>query len=289
VYPLHLVFLLIFVGVEFARLAAATMSAHAPGGPVFSGPEIFSALIAHLFLLHGLGISIHEVVFNGPSWSISVEFFMYLLFGMLVLRAGKFVLPAATVISVLAMAALWLPAEERLWMLLRGLAGFFAGCVASGWAGRVSAADTRWPAGAPVVPAAALCLLLGFKAPYASVDFLIYPITAWLVVALVVSRDGAPRRLLRCHPLVRLGTLSYSIYMSHVLALVVVNRAVRVFLDRPEAAVARRLVPQLGLSEALLACCIVLALVVALSFLSYRLIEQPCREWSRRVAFAAAR
>src|SRR3954452_336502 len=75
IYPLHLLSLLIFVlliGVGLERTARST-------------PLDF---LYNLMLLQAWGVTDH-LSFNSPSWSISAEFFCYLIFPLLMLLARK--------------------------------------------------------------------------------------------------------------------------------------------------------------------------------------------------------
>tara|TARA_Y100000590_G_scaffold467985_1_gene648879 strand:- start:1110 stop:2156 length:1047 start_codon:yes stop_codon:yes gene_type:complete len=84
-YPLHLLTLLIFIIIEIIKLLVENYtnlkSTYAP----FSGFNNFYSLIANFFLLHGW----YGWSFNLPSWSISTEFYTYLIFALVVLNTQK--------------------------------------------------------------------------------------------------------------------------------------------------------------------------------------------------------
>ena len=80
-YPLHVLTLLIFVMVEIAKYFLSTEFS------IFSNTEPFTinntrSFIHNLFLTHAF-LPLNS--FNIPSWSISVEFYAYLLFSLIVL------------------------------------------------------------------------------------------------------------------------------------------------------------------------------------------------------------
>ena len=74
IYPLHLFMMIAFVGFEFVRLVLAQLRS-ADVAP-FTGGFGLDSLLTNLFLLQGIGFE-HRLTWNGPSWSISAEFFTY--------------------------------------------------------------------------------------------------------------------------------------------------------------------------------------------------------------------
>jgi len=72
-YPLHFAVLLAFILVDVLQIVFdfGQSAVYAP----FSAPgETPQAILAMLFLAHSLGLT-DILAFNGPSWSISVEFY----------------------------------------------------------------------------------------------------------------------------------------------------------------------------------------------------------------------
>ena len=87
VYPLHLVTLL--AGLLFRLLRIGLVTA----GVVIAAPAAFEvnnfySFVLNIFLLHSMG-SIDYLSWNAPSWSISVEFYTYLVFGLVMLLAQR--------------------------------------------------------------------------------------------------------------------------------------------------------------------------------------------------------
>lgn len=80
-YPLHIATLAALVTFALARTALAP----GPFNPrdMFDGWMFdFSALFTNVLLVHGLGFESH-LTWNFPSWSISTEFYTYLVFAMI--------------------------------------------------------------------------------------------------------------------------------------------------------------------------------------------------------------
>jgi peptidoglycan/LPS O-acetylase OafA/YrhL len=107
IYPLHIAIVLLFVLVELARVCAQSR------GDIFTMRRAFTAdasplaFLSNTFLAHGLGVHDH-LTFNGPSWSISVEFWTYLVFALVCLGTGMRTKATAMTAALLACGGAWL-------------------------------------------------------------------------------------------------------------------------------------------------------------------------------------
>ncbi|QFS84820.1 acyltransferase [Roseivivax sp. THAF197b] len=81
-YPLHIVMLFVFLGIEIIKYLAQIYLNLDANNRAFSANNT-SSFIANLLLIHDWILS--EVTWNYPSWSISSEFYTYLIFGASVL------------------------------------------------------------------------------------------------------------------------------------------------------------------------------------------------------------
>ncbi|MGY4458041.1 acyltransferase family protein [Bradyrhizobium sp. LB13.1] len=87
VYPLHIVMLIANLLFRLLRIGLVT------AGVVVAAPAAFEvnnaySFVLNVFLLHSMGF-IDYLSWNAPSWSISVEFYTYLVFGLIVLLAQR--------------------------------------------------------------------------------------------------------------------------------------------------------------------------------------------------------
>ncbi|WP_404533715.1 acyltransferase family protein [Bradyrhizobium ottawaense] len=87
VYPLHIVMLMANLLFRLLRIGLVM------AGVVVAAPAAFEVNNAYSFglnvlLLHSMGF-IDYLSWNAPSWSISVEFYTYLVFGLIVLLAQR--------------------------------------------------------------------------------------------------------------------------------------------------------------------------------------------------------
>jgi peptidoglycan/LPS O-acetylase OafA/YrhL len=275
-YPVHVVFLFLWLVIEVARYVAATRGLHAPVTEPFR-ENSWTAFVENLFLVQALGFSHDAGTFNGPSWSISVEFYAYLVFAVLVLLTRRAFLAVAVAIAGLGLVLVASGSADSFGALVDCLTGFFIGCLVS-----IAAARTPPPAAASTV-AVLLFLSVLMIWPLPAAMIVIYPLSAFLVFALVNER-GFGARALSLAPLRWLGRISYSLYMSHALVFwcagVVLAKLIGADLSAP-AEDRYATLPPLGAAFAYAA---MLALALAVAAATYHLIETPGRRWSRKRA-----
>jgi len=281
-YPVHLLFLTVFLGLECLKLVLAATGLFAIQVPAFEAND-GPALLANVLLIHAFMPAEWTGTFNGPSWTISVEFYCYLLFGGLVLFLNRFRRLIVASVALLGLANLTWPMIEN-YQVIRCLAGFFTGCVAAEICRARPAAN--WPGWTQGLAAAALLVFLwimprGFGHPLVGVALL----TALLILTIVKGVDGPVRRVLRSPPLLWLGAVSYSLYMAHYLAIYVMAQLLLRFSPHPLAVVDDNALPQLPLWEAVIVYALLISAALGLSWLCWRWVERPCRALSRRLIF----
>jgi peptidoglycan/LPS O-acetylase OafA/YrhL len=260
--PLHWLTLLAFAGIGVA---------------VYFGVHVkvpdrydWQCFLPSLLLVHSLNLC-HRLTFNYPSWSISVEMLIYLLFPLFCIAARRspWILVAAALCIIGWLAFSGLPGHDpsQFWVDLtyaggfeRGVPSFLIGMCLYLWRDKLA-----------IVPRPELSFyvaLLGFLAlGFAGVmPFLLLPVV-YLVAALAVSADiqgkisALPARLSVG------GQLTYSLYLLHPLAGTVLL-----------SFVGQRL---LGLDGfAMLAWCIIVAVLLPVgAYLSFVWFETPMRRW----------
>lgn len=308
-YPLHIVTtataLLAVIGVQTAKLILAayglTIGTEAPFAVEFFNLKLLGL---DLLLLQGVGIMRMEI-HNYPSWSISVEFWLYLVFALLMLairgRAARIAVSAAIVVLCLAyFVTYWSTAPEALRTLdtrglPKGMLSFFQGVLLyhlyqriRPWLdeapGAAAHGERRQEApgldgprdrglalgalSAAQVAAAGLALYLVDQQHLLGTYQLLIPFAFALLVLLVLPDRGLVASLLQTRPIQWLGRHSYSIYLTHVTVLTV--------LDWPG-----RTVPEPAKHLVVL---VSLGVVFAFSALTYRYVEAPWRERGKRIA-----
>lgn len=277
-YPVHLLFLLVFLGFEVAKAVVLSGGAQGANSGAFADNDL-RAFVENVFLLNGV-LPDRPFTYNYPAWSISVEFWTYLIFALIVVlfrpwRVAVFGLVAAVALSLLA-----LDQTAGFDNLLKCLAGFSLGCLI---AAATRAVPRLLPGGTVALAGAALLAFLLFKPRHVG-DLWVFPLSVLLVTCIVTARDGSVLTALRARALVWLGVISYSVYMSHAAVLWVANQVVRIVSDRPEVAEAHgRMIPQLSAPATMLAALLVAAAVLGLSWLVHRWVERPLRDRARRL------
>jgi peptidoglycan/LPS O-acetylase OafA/YrhL len=280
-YPTHLLFLAIFVLIELSKYFAQTRYGMAMPNSAPFRESNGVALIEQLFLVQAIGPTGNSLTFNSAAWSISVEFYTYVVFGLTVLFADR---AKHAIFAALAAAALALLITRTTFdstVLLRCIAGFFSGCLTAALAERMKA---RLHPALSVAVFVTLLVFLQFK-PDNSFDPVTYLLSAALILTLVCSGRGWLRSALGWKAITWLGTVSYSIYMSQTMVVWVVNQVFRVVLKAPAVMREDRMTPQLPVVEAAVGYLIVVGCVLLISQITYKLVEAPFREWSRDLVF----
>jgi peptidoglycan/LPS O-acetylase OafA/YrhL len=185
-------------------------------------------LLWQLTLLQAWGVAASPG-WNVPSWSISAEWFAYLLFPLLapalmwVRERGIAVLIAVAVLA--AMTLLFAMADWPLntWVGAPALARVFGEFLCGAALCRAVALSHKSaaPRGDTLATGAFLAFLFG--ASMGLQDFVLVAFLALTIFGTATS-TGPVRRVLASGPLVWLGEISYSLYMVHFPVLIVVRR-----------------------------------------------------------------
>jgi peptidoglycan/LPS O-acetylase OafA/YrhL len=259
-WPLHVTVLMAFVGVSLIEGDLNHDERHSVG-----------AIFTNLLLVHGLGMH-RDLTWNGPSWSISVEAALYVVFALLaLLRWRVWAYFALIAVSLVALAT-WAPqgmASTFDFGIFRGLAGFFTGALL-----------TRLPPLRLGLAGEVAVILVTGTFVWFNHFTVLAPAVFGLAVYVFAHASGPITKGLEGVVFNKLGEWSYSTYMNHAAVVAVIWK----------------LGPMLGLKEsdgmlispspelsAIIAVVYVLA-VVAASAVTYRFLEQPGRDLFNRWA-----
>ncbi len=285
-YPLHLTMLGVFLLFECVTLFEQTR--YGIGGAPAFGLNGAKAFFSQLALVQAFGINADDT-FNGPSWSISTEFWTYAVFAVvLILVSRRHLTAAASAIVVLAVSVFLVRhqglthSSDRL-SEARCLYGFFSGVIACSVYGEWKSAKSL--GSRPALAAIAAIILLIVAKPSQLFDLLMPPLSAVLIVSLGLARGSRIGRALTTPPMLFLGKVSYSIYMVHMAVIWLVMQGLRFGLHLQAAPYPgepdRQLIqvsPLLG--DALMLG--VIGVVLLLSHVTFTRIEAPLRSWSRK-------
>ncbi len=277
-YPLHFFTLLLFVILFYIS------------GRPESDFENPLAIVTNLLLIHSFGI--HSLFnWNVPSWSISAEWWSYMLFPVLALLLSKnkkiaipFLLVLATVIYIGILYYLprvnffnpKTPAPHNLdvtydYGFLRGFAGFMMGMVTY-----------------TVYQQKALYIFFGknimgffgvglalFTLHIGINDALYIPVFMLLVLT-VAANEGFIYKICQLKPLQYIGDISYSIYLMHLIILFMTIEPLLGNMGYTNRLFGENVLPfWTGLGV----CSLFITEVIVISSLTYYGIEKPCRKW----------
>ena len=286
-YPVHLLFVLPFAALEVAKYVAfRRYGMMGSSGVAPSIANIVTTFVANLFLVQGLGVTENPTPFNFPNWSISTEFYTYLVFaiGMLCFSRRGFRVFAIAIVALSVGALVGFGAKlGDLGNMPRCLSGFFFGCLTraafEGWRGRTLQRD--WPSW--IAALALLLLSLRWHSPVQGATWLeqlAMPISALLIVTLLLTPTSRLNRLLNTRPLRWLGEISYSLYMSHAIVQWVARQLCKPFETAVVVDGTAR--DRLPLALGIAAYVLVTLVTLLVARISYLLVEAPLRDKARR-------
>jgi peptidoglycan/LPS O-acetylase OafA/YrhL len=289
-YPLHFAILIAFVALELIRYQFNG----AFGGELgqkFYGPNSVEAIFTNILLIQGLHV--HDgLTWNMPSWSISVEFYTYAIFAIFLLVLKGWIYALVLFIVVAAPISLFILVghidAQYDFGLIRCVLGFFVGFFCfdvymiikrtEKLLAIVSATEME------IICAGVVILFVSFCGD--GTVSLAAPAAFGFAVITFSFEGGLLSKALKARPFVFLGALSYSIYMTHML----VQLGMRYTLQLTEKITGMSFFSGGTIGAEMwqgdIAYPISLALVVAVSYLTYNFIEQPGRRHTRKLAKA---
>jgi peptidoglycan/LPS O-acetylase OafA/YrhL len=301
-WPLHLAVLAAFVASTVAKGMLGTLGLVQGDGPIFEGTRDWPAIFTNLVLIQALGIHDSDT-WNAPSWSISVEFYTYLLFALAcflaTMRRRRLPLSIAAVIAFGAALIVWLFSPQLLettydFGLWRCVYGFFVGHLAyRAWQTLASRQRSAAWAGAMEVPLVVVVVCFATYLGSGKTTMLAPLVFAAAVVCFAIE-SGRLSRLLLTRPFALLGKWSYSIYMVHAFIIHCLWTVLKLRSDPNSPLIADMLmpgtegmVPTIVLGGRINGDIAVLAYVAAVlitAMLTYRFIEEPGRRFFNRIA-----
>ncbi|WP_246207807.1 acyltransferase family protein [Bradyrhizobium rifense] len=293
VYPLHIVMLFVTLLFRLVRIGLVMAGIIVAVPTVFEVNNAYSFFL-NVFLLHSLGF-VHYLNWNAPSWSISVEFYTYLVFGVVVLIAQRLgSLRWLYVLALLLAAASWFTLAVILdkrdlgaqydFGLLRCFTSFFLGVltvkIVSLLPSSIRGANVYLLGAFQLASMVATVGNVWLVEAYPWISFAA-PLTfaVFLGSLLAFPNAAVVPPMLVARPLVWLGARSYSIYMVHAFVVLLAEYFVRALGARPVAAL-DAVYPGLSTTLNLV---VVLAAVLVLSNLTFRYIELPGGRWTKNI------
>lgn len=261
------------IAVEYGQAALL----HSPSAMNYTIPTAGDVL-SMLTMTHGLDVFDH-LILNTPSWSISVEFYTYLLFGAVCLLTNRTLrIPVYIAILVIGLGfCVWASVglhdclKKGGCMSLtydfgypRSVFSFFLGALTY-----LASRRVRLPVVVlQVLGVATLIVLFSFTDAVPAIAFG-FPFAFALLILSTCQDKGLLADILKARPFQILGTRSYSIYLMHMpLVMVFGNLAKRVS----------------SIPASILVMTSFVATLIIVSGWTYRFIEDPFRNRFNRYA-----
>lgn len=296
VWPLHAFLLLVFIGIEAMKLWAERRGAVLTI-PAFTGTQAPSTIVPNLLLVHALGFYDY-LSWNVPSWSISTEFWTYVLFALVWVAGGdrrhliSAVLIAVSMAIVMRFSSKGIDVTQD-FGIWRCIAGFLTGVLVQAlW--RATQLELRGRGLAAMeVAGVALAVAFVWAAGTGPLSFAA-PLVFGVLVYVLAFEEGRVSQLLVTRPFQALGAWSYAIYMVNALIVLMIVRlansaermlgrdvwVVKTFPGLPEQKFLT-LGPKIAMDGLAI---VYLAVVIFASAILFRLIETPGRRIANRLA-----
>lgn len=295
IYPLHFCVLMAFVSFDFLQFFV-----HIDGAAInepFSAPgESPRDIIAALFLIHSLNVT-ENLAFNGPSWSVSVEFYTYILFAFILAFAGKFykiIIALAAIISAALLYFIYGELYAKLdYGFLRCVYGFACGSLTwmiyqSTYKNIRQVFQNKYFSNLIETSLLGIVVIYIWFFSFGTLSFAA-PLMFSTLVYIFAFEEGRLSRFLKIKFLTFLGTLSYSIYMIHLfISGKLFALPVRLLENRMNwnlsVEVDGKILYGTNLFYGTLFEVFYLFVVIILSYISYKIIEDPCRAVTKKLA-----
>lgn len=270
IYPLHLFMLMVWV--PYILIKTAIHNYYGIGTNPIETSNIGS-FISNLLLMHSL--SVHDYLgWNFPSWSISVEFYVYVLFGLIILLLHRITVLLSIVTVAGSYLVLYMIDKPNFditydFGVFRCLGGFFLGFLIYRLRPYLKVQETQ-----KALLISISFILLIASLTYEHVRFSHSMMTIFCSSLLIYFISSYHCKNLS-QPLKNFGDVSYSIYMVHLIVVEVVSQAYILSIENmiEENVVVKTMV-----------CVIVVAISLFISKYTYSFIERPAREKLYRYA-----
>lgn len=300
-WPLNAAVMAALVGVETLKLVLVKFFGMSSGALPFDphGYTPLHTIPDHLFMTTALGLR-DGLTWNGPDWSISAEYWTYILIGIIWLATTTRRTAAITVTGIAAAAALIVFSRNGMDAtydlgFVRCLYGFMVGQLV--YVLRSERQGEPPPAAEALEVVALICAIVFVSLPEPGALSFAAPLVFGFVVYAFSFERGPISRALNARPMRTLGDWSYSIYMVHALVWAVFSMGVGVVLRHFGIDVWRVAHAEGGADPALavghrfaldLLFAAYIAGVLVLASLTKRFIEDPGRRYFGRIADAVA-
>ncbi len=286
--PLHLFMLAAFILLECGRYVALQKGMtfnNAPFSEKFAPAEI----LPNALLLQSWTHFSNPLSFNYPSWSISIEYYTYMVFALILSVAVGFRQWVWATVVLVTLMLMYTGNTFFTLESLRGLAYFFTGCLAYTLYLKISQPGQAMFWLLTVLEVAAVAAALLFVVNDFAAKALVASPLFGVIILIFAFDGGAVSRLLAGQFFGFLGKLSYSIYLTHaailfcVVSVFMVGKKILGVDIAPMIDGTRYLDTGNALFNNLVAL-LVVGLVILVSMFTYRYVEMTGQAFGRALA-----
>jgi len=282
-YPLHFFTLIIFLVIEFLKNIAESEFGLIANNPSFSSNN-YESFLFNLFLLQN--IIQDELTWNGPSWSISAEFYTYIIFGFICIFIGRSKFILITLLSIFCLSCfvyLMTQGMSHEQGFIRCLYSFFLGVISWNIQKNFDANINNFYSYFFLV--LSFVLIINIPNNQSILGPIIPIIFCFFIFFLTLTDDdNYLKKFLNNKFLIYIGTISYGIYMIHSIIWWIFNQIIRFTLPNSVKivdGVSKVVIDDFLLSNLIMI--IGLSFILLISHLSYQFIEAPINNFRRRL------
>ncbi len=233
-WPLHLFVLALFIALELAKLLIIQKTGGISANtPPFSNEYSVESIVSNILLLQS--INLHEMLtWNYPSWSISVEFYTYLVFVLFTLLTQfykKLSKPLYLILFVGSFIVLFFSVDsldDATYHngIFRCIIGFFLGNICYKVYTKYKNKSIPYPTFIELLTLVGIISFVYFAGD--NKYSLLAPFIFVLSVYIFAFEQGAISKILKIKAIQNIGKWSYSIYMIHAFLLILMSRLLNI-------------------------------------------------------------
>jgi len=285
-YPLHLIMLIVFLGIELTKYYFNS----AYGIESNTAPFLHNNLksfVFNIFLVQNL-FSDH-LTWNTQSWSISSEFYTYLIFSFLALYVFKnkyLIYLISLIIVILSLLFIYNHSMETKYGFVRCLYSFFLGLIIFNLS-QIKIIKFSKYVSYILFFIVILLVSVAEKESEIGINMFIPMIFGFFILTLECSKnENYLKKMLDNKYFIYLGTISYGIYMVHTAVWWTANQMLRfIFNFETEVNSAGAIKIQFeNYFHANLVMFLGLIIIIAISHLSYKYIERSANKYKNKIS-----
>lgn len=214
IYPLHLFMLIVFLVLEGGKLLAYEFGGLSFNSLPFTNDFAPNEIIPNLLLIQSWSSYTNPLSFNYPSWSISIEFYMYSLLFCSIVFFKKQKKSVWLLVSAIAFILLYFKSDFLVESVLKGLSCFFGGAFTYVIYKKLSHLKPSFLIATLIETSLLILIVLVVNNKFEDKP-LAAPLLFFATVLFFAFEVGLCSKILKLRLFQFTGKLSYSIYMTH--------------------------------------------------------------------------